>query len=119
MISGLKGANYAEKCKELDIEMLEERREINDMAQVYKLLSGKDKITRVNLFNHIPAGRTRLVANPLNLENARTDVRKYFFSQRVATKWNRIPSAIKTSKNVHVFKASYRRFTKTGTDGEP
>jgi hypothetical protein len=121
MISGLKGANYAEKCKELDIETLEERREINDMAQVYKLMSGKDKITRVNLLKHIPAGRTRLAADPLNLrpDNARTDVRKYFFSQRVATKWNRIPNAIKTSKNVHVFKASYRRFTKTGTDGEP
>jgi hypothetical protein len=62
-----------------------------------------------------------LAADPLNIrpDNARTDVRKNFFSQRVAAKWNKIPSAIKTSKDVHIFKSSYRRFTKTGPDGEP
>jgi hypothetical protein len=122
MISGLKGRNYEEKCKELEIETLQERREINDMAQVFKLISGKDKISRVTLFNHVPPGRTRMAADPLNVrpEIAKTEIRKNFFSQRIAAKWNKIPSTIKNSRNVHQFKASYRRFTnQSGVDGEP
>jgi hypothetical protein len=102
MISGLKGENYEEKCKELKIETLKERRKIN----VYKLISGKDRIDRVRLFNHVPAGRTRMAADPLNIrpEFVRTDIRRNFFSQRITTAWNKIPNEIKTSNNVHVFK---------------
>jgi hypothetical protein len=41
-ISGLAAQTYAEKCKELGIETLAERREIHDMLQVYKILNGTD-----------------------------------------------------------------------------
>jgi hypothetical protein len=122
MISGLAGESYEEKCKELEIETLQERRKINDMTQVYKLVSNKDKIERVRLFNHVQAGRTRMAADPLNIrsEHARSDVRRNFFSQRIISEWNKIPSAIKTSSSVKVFKERYRRFANNiGTDGEP
>jgi hypothetical protein len=92
MISGLKGKDYEEKCKELKIETLQERRRINDMTQVYKL-----------------------AADPLNIrpDYARTDTRMNFFSQRITTDWNKIPNEIKTSNSVNVFKEKYRRFAKT------
>jgi hypothetical protein len=92
------------------------------MTQVYKLVSNKDKIERVRLFNHVQAGRTRMAADPLNIrsEHARSDVRRNFFSQRIISEWNKIPSAIKTSSSVKVFKERYRRFANNiGTDGEP
>jgi hypothetical protein len=87
----------------------QERREINDMAQVYKFVSEKDKISRVPLFNQVPAGRTLMAADPLNVrpEIARTEIR-IFFSQRRAAKRNKIPSTIKNCRNVYQFKASYR-----------
>jgi hypothetical protein len=87
MISGLKGEDYEEKCKELKIETLQERRRINDMTQVYKLVSGRDRIERVRLFNHVQAGRTRMAADPLNIRQdyARTDTRMNFFSQRITS----------------------------------
>jgi ribonucleases P/MRP protein subunit RPP40 len=116
MISGLKGENYAEKCEELGLETLQERRKVQDMAQAYKLMHNVDKISRIPLFNHVPAGRTRLAADPLNLraEQARTDIRKNFFSQRIVNDWNGIRTEVKNSKNVHQFKNHYRmRATQT------
>jgi predicted YcjX-like family ATPase len=69
MISGLKGTRYEETCKELGIETLERRRNIpvQDMAQVYKLVHGIDKVERIKLFDHVPEGKTRLAADPLNM----------------------------------------------------
>ncbi len=39
MISGLKGSTYEEKCEELGLETLEERRGGQDMALVHKFLT--------------------------------------------------------------------------------
>jgi Reverse transcriptase (RNA-dependent DNA polymerase) len=118
LIAGLAGKDYADRCKELGLETLQERRHIQDMAQVYKLVHNVDKVSRVKLFDHVPEGRTRLAADPLNVrsELCRTDIRKNFFTQRVINNWNSIDPAIKTSVNVHVFKTNYR---KTRLDGTP
>jgi hypothetical protein len=120
MISGLKGTSYEEKCKELGIETLERRRKIQDMAQVYKLVHGIDKVERIKLFDHVQEGRTRLAADPLNMRTgvSRTDVRKNFFTQRVAVDWNRIERTDKNASNVQTFKSAYRNLLST-TDGEP
>jgi Reverse transcriptase (RNA-dependent DNA polymerase)/Endonuclease-reverse transcriptase len=119
MISGLKGKSYEEKCKELGIETLAKRRKVQDMAQTYKLMHGIDRVSRVELFSHVPEGRTRLAADPLNLRagQTRTDVRKHFFTQRIISEWNSIPSNNKNSANVHAFKSTYRQYT--STDGMP
>jgi hypothetical protein len=37
MVAGLKGKEYAERCTELGLETLEERRQKQDMALVYKM----------------------------------------------------------------------------------
>jgi hypothetical protein len=111
MISGLAGKDYEEKCKELGLETLADRRILQDMAQVYKLVHKVDKVDRLQLFNHVPEGITRLAADPLNMrqEPVRTDIRKHFFTQRVINHWNTIPAEVKNVKNVHQFKKSYRR----------
>jgi hypothetical protein len=111
MISGLRGGDYAEKCRELNLETLAERRVLQDMAQVHKLVHKVDKVDRLQLFNHVPEGRTRLAADPLNMrqEPVRTDVRKNFFTQRIINEWNRIPAEIKNAKDVHNFKKLYRK----------
>jgi hypothetical protein len=100
MISGLKSQNYNERCKELGIETLEQRRIVQDRAQTFKLIHGIDSIERVQLFNHVPEGRTRLAADPLNLrsEQTRTDIRKNFFTQRIPSEWIKIDAGIKTVK---------------------
>jgi hypothetical protein len=111
MISGLKGGDYVEKCRELNLETLAERRVVQDMAQVHKLVHKVDKVDRLKLFNHVPEGRTRLAADPLNMrqEPVRTDMRKHFFTQRIINEWNRIPAEVKNVKDVHKFKKLYRQ----------
>jgi hypothetical protein len=85
MIAGLQQGSYEEKCKELDLETLEERRNVQDMAQTYKMLQGKEKYRRNQLFNHVNGGRTRQDADTLNIKlgNSRLETRKNFFTQRM------------------------------------
>jgi hypothetical protein len=118
MVSGLRGREYNERCKEIGLETLKERRELQDTAQVFKLVHGIDKIDQVQLFEFVPAGRTRLAADPLNIRAGpvRTDVRKNFFTQRVINSWNSIPTDIKNSRTVQQFKSNYRKWRATLID---
>ena len=93
MVSGLISSDYHERLAELGMETLEERRHRMDMAQVYKIVTGEDKVD----------------AHPLSLkqQRARLEVRRNFFSQRVVESWNKIPTVIKDTKNVSSFKRLY------------
>jgi hypothetical protein len=56
---------------------------------------------------------TRSCAHPLNLkrQSSRLETKRNFinfFSYRVVEAWNSIPSEIKNSKTVHMFKKAYR-----------
>ena len=46
MMSGLKGRTYEEKCKEIGLETLEERRKDMDMIQTYKIIAKVDKVDK-------------------------------------------------------------------------
>jgi hypothetical protein len=96
----------------MGLETLKERCDLQDMAQVFKLVHGIDKIDQVQLFELVQAGRTRLAADPLNIHAgpAHTNVRKNFFTQRVINSWNSIPTDIKNSRTVQQFKSNYRKW---------
>jgi hypothetical protein len=40
----LKGVSYEESCKEVGLKTLEERRKAQDMAKVFKIVKGLDKL---------------------------------------------------------------------------
>ncbi len=40
MVSGLLGKTYEEKCHELSLETLQERRQLQDIALVHKFVNG-------------------------------------------------------------------------------
>jgi hypothetical protein len=107
-ISGLASNTYEEKCKELGIETLAERREIHELLQTYKILNGTGNIDYTGLFRKInrEAARTRMAAGHDNLmtRQARTDIRKNSFSVRVVQKWNALLDEIKQSRSAEVFK---------------
>ena len=58
MILGLTSNNYHERLAELGMETLEERRHRTDMAQVYKIVTGKDKVNRATWFTMAREGQT-------------------------------------------------------------
>ena len=94
--------------------MLEERRHQADMLQVYKIISGRDRIDREKIFKFVNNSGivTRGVDDPLNLVQGRSrlDLRKNFFTQRIVASWNKVPAAIKESRTPGAFKRAYKNF---------
>jgi hypothetical protein len=115
-ISGMAGLNYEEKCRQLNIETLEMRREQQDLVLTYKILNGIGNIDYSGLFTKIQrtGARTRLAAGYDNLimPQARTEVRRNSFAVRVVPKWNRLPDEIKQSRSVEEFKRKIKNFYK-------
>jgi len=116
MVSGLKSESYEDRLKELGLTTLEERRHQIDMAQVYKILNGKDRVDWNSWFRLARDGprETRRAADPLNLQlrPARLEVRRNFFSNRVVESWNSIPAELKRAKNLKGFKEGYKKLRK-------
>jgi hypothetical protein len=113
-ISGMTGLTYEEKCKELDIETLEIRREQQDLLLTYKILNGIGNIDHSLLFTKFPHNnaRTRLATGHDNLilPVARSEIRKNSFAVRVVSKWNRLPDEIKMSRTPDEFKRRIKLF---------
>jgi len=112
MVSGLRAGSYEEKLKELGITTLEERRNHLDMLQTYKIMNGKDNVSRKTWFDMASDGQraTRQAADPLNIrpKAARLEIRRNFFSQRVVEKWNSVPAKVKSAESVMSFKNGYK-----------
>jgi hypothetical protein len=111
MISGLKGTTYEEKCAELGLKTLEERRGGQDMALVHKFLTEQ---TGTDLFRLTAAqnrARTRQAAGEhgLSVQYARTDPRKYSFTVRTVEDWNRLPEEVKSSRNGEEFRNKLKK----------
>ena len=106
MTSGLTGASYEDKLREVGMLSLEARRERGDMIQVWKILNNYDKVDESKWFRRVDPGRqtaTRLSTCPYNLQmnRVRLDTRKYFFSQRVIVKCNNLPDLVKQAVSLN------------------
>ena len=110
-VSGLRSQDYGGQLKELGLVTLEERRHQADMALVFKELTGN---VDTEFFQLASGGNrvTRLTSDPLNVKinHCRLDVRRNFFSVRVAQQWNSIPSSIKQSGSIGSFKKAYMKY---------
>ena len=114
MVSGLKGATYLDKCRELGIETMEERRKNQDLVQAYKILTGKDKVNPTNLLDKVqprPGAETRGNADPNNLKakKSRLDLRKYSYPVRLPDMWNKLPADTKMAPTVKMFRNALRK----------
>ena len=111
-ISGLKGASYEEKLKEIGLPSLEDRRKEIDLVQAYKTVNCDEKgdceLGFVRADNRRPtrngAGRDKLLVKRANHE-----YRRNYFSLRVIDDWNELPDTVKEARNVSAFKRLYRR----------
>jgi Reverse transcriptase (RNA-dependent DNA polymerase)/Endonuclease-reverse transcriptase len=119
MVAGLTAKTYEEKCRELGIQTLEERRNDQDMAQVYRFRKGIGGLNGNLLFESIPVRSgpvTRLAAtgNNLKLPTARLDIRKNSFAVRTVSRWNELPDQIKESGNIVQFKNRLKTHNENG-----
>jgi len=90
-LSGLQAFPYTERLKLLGLERLEVRRIRADLLFVYKLLFGFTALRAEDYFNLSVCTATRGHPYKLFLTRCFTDVRKYFFCNRVVKIWNELP----------------------------
>jgi len=111
-ISGLKGATYDEKLRELNIPSLQARRMEMDMVQTYKMVNNIDTDNSDTMFQRADTRRPtrdRSGKDNLLLKRSQHEFRKNFFSNRVICEWNALPDKIKEAGSIGQFKRLYRR----------
>ena len=69
---------------------------------MYKIFNNRVD-TESNMLTVIPYNRTRNCTQKLYVQYSRTNTRKSFFVNRVAHRWNSLPSCIKAAKSLIVF----------------
>lgn len=110
MVAGLKGADYTERCKELNLEKLQTRRERADLTlvhgylgkenqKIFTLVSGDDRIRTRNT-----SGTKALMA-----QFSRADIRKNSFAVRTVEGWNRLPETLRQETRKDPFKRELKK----------
>ena len=117
MISGLKGENYEEKCKERRLDTPKKRRERQDLLELFKMLNEAGELDPPTLFKlkkqQARLGvATRSTGDPHKLVKPRTRLktRTNYFTVSVVEKWNNLPVELKSVKNFQQFKSGLTKF---------
>jgi ribonucleases P/MRP protein subunit RPP40 len=98
---------YNERLKRLGLNTLQRRRTRGDVIEIYKLLSGKEAISSTQFFQ-LSANEhgLRVYNKKVCNRRSRLDVRKFFFSNRVANDWNGLPQKVVDSTSINSFKSA-------------
>lgn len=106
LIPNLRKKEYKDRLKELNLMSTEVRRKRGDMITTFKILKGKVDLGR-SIFQVNTESRTRGHNLKLVINRARTDYRKYFFTNRVCKDWNDLGKEVIESSSVEIFKKAY------------
>ena len=108
MVPELSDMSYDERLKVLKLYPLKDRRLRGDMITTYKIINNMINVPKDTI---CPISMSRTSARRHDLQIRRklckTDVRKYFYTQRIAEPWNNLSSNIVYSPTVNSFKANY------------
>ena len=105
LVPELRKYDYQERLNRLNITTLQQRRIRGDLIEVFKIMTGKERIKREQFFQ-LATNDHGLRGNSMKItkERARLDIRKYSFSQRVVNDWNRLPQKVVDSTSINSFK---------------
>ena len=120
MVSGCNTGSYQDKLKSLGLQSLKDRRIRYDMIETFKMLNGFSRVDYTTFFEIVgdrPAVHTRNTSYHQNIvrTNARSEVRRNFFTNRVPPIWNNLPTFVKQSTSVKMFRTRYDKYI--GTTG--
>ena len=84
MVEGLPGQHYEERLRDLNLFSLCKRRLRGDLVAAYNLIRGHQQGLGERLFTRAPLGVTRKNGHKLREDRFRLDIRKNYFTVRVA-----------------------------------
>ena len=109
LIPELKDQPYEERCRQLGLQTLQERRTRGDMIETYKLIQGYEDIPSARFFkknsNNL-RGHSLKLAKP---DHWRTSLKGNWFAIRTIDKWNTLPESVVTAPTIATFKERYDR----------
>jgi len=76
-----------------------------EVSSVYKHLKGGCKKDEARLFSLVPSVRTRGNGHTLELRRFPLNIRKHFFTVRVAKHWHRLPRKVVESPFLEILKS--------------
>ena len=114
MFKDLRQRSYDERLKSLNLWTLEERRNRQDLIEVFKTYKGFTRLSNDELFER-DANIKGTRGHTLRLKKKQSvrDVRRYFFSQRVVNRWNSLDQATVDMGSIKSFKGRLDKIRKT------
>ena len=99
---------YSERLRILQLTTLAERRSRGDLIEVYKANKGFSQLAGVLNFSR---SGSNLICKPGKSKSAKiTRIRRNFINERVMLSWNKLPSDVKNSESLDIFKSNLELF---------
>ena len=108
-VPGMKELSYEKRLECIGLWSLEERRNRADLLKVFKMYKGWSTTSFDSLFTLMDNSRTRGHSAKTVKSRCRLDMRRYFFSQPVIDRWNRLEQSVIDSATIDAFKTGLSR----------
>jgi hypothetical protein len=112
LVPSLRKLPYEERLQKLGMYSLYCRRIRGDLIETFKILNGMEKVPQERFFQPMTLQTTRGHPHKLFRGQSKLLVRSNFFSQRVVSHWNKLPSQVVCAKSVALFKENLDRHWK-------
>jgi len=113
-VAGFRYKPYEERLRLLGLTTLEKCRARGDLIETYKIISGREMISKDLFFQHALT-HYGLRGHSMKIYKPRccTDLRKNSFSLRVIDDWNSLPKSVVSASSVNDFKNKLDKFWNT------